>query len=151
VIGEVLEPLGLYLGQKCGPGGEFIYSDPGYTALIESATAPGAKGVAVPLNLRLGNDLAAIAGQVHRRTQAIFLANPHNPTGIASDSGQLRRFVREQSRRTLVIIDEAYLDFADDPARRTLADLAARWFAGGRVSNFLRRRMGWPGLRSAMH
>ena len=36
VLGEILGPLGLYLGTRGGPGGEFIYSTPGYLALIDS-------------------------------------------------------------------------------------------------------------------
>jgi len=31
ILGEILEPLGTYLSLQGGPGGEFIYSDPGYT------------------------------------------------------------------------------------------------------------------------
>jgi len=32
VLGEILDVLGLYLSARGGPGGEFIYSEPGYTA-----------------------------------------------------------------------------------------------------------------------
>ncbi len=41
ILGEILEPLGTHLSLQGGPGGEFIYSDPGYTALIDSAVAVG--------------------------------------------------------------------------------------------------------------
>jgi histidinol-phosphate aminotransferase len=39
--GEILEPLGTHLSLQGGPGGEFIYSPPGYTALIDSAVSVG--------------------------------------------------------------------------------------------------------------
>jgi histidinol-phosphate aminotransferase len=63
ILGEILEPLGTYLSLQGGAGGEFIYSDPGYTALIDAALAVGGLGVPVPLNAALQNDLPAIAAR----------------------------------------------------------------------------------------
>ena len=123
ILGEILEPLGTHLSLQGGPGGEFIYSDPGYTALIDSAVAVGGRAIGVPLDTQLQNDLSALAAKVGPHTRAIFLVNPHNPTGIASDAGQLKAFARDTSRRALVIVDEAYLEFAGDFAQRTLAEL----------------------------
>src|SRR6202051_1075171 len=123
ILGEILEPLGTYLSLQGGPGGEFIYSDPGYTALIDSAVAVGGRAVGVPLNSRLENDLPAISGKVNQHTRAVYLVNPHNPTGIVADRDQLRAFARRISRQALVIVDEAYLEFADHFAERPLTDL----------------------------
>ncbi len=123
VPGEILEPLGTYLSRQGGPGGEFIYSDPGYTALIDSAVSVGGRAIAVPLDSRMENDLPAIAAKVNPRTRAVYLVNPHNPTGIVSDAEHLRQFARTISRQALVIVDEAYLEFADRFAQRTLTDL----------------------------
>jgi histidinol-phosphate aminotransferase len=123
VLGEILEPLGTRLSLEGGPGGEFVYSDPGYTALIDAAAAVGGRAIAVPLNAALENDLAAIAAKVNERTRAVYLVNPHNPTGIVSAADAFRDFVRSLSKRTLVIVDEAYLEYADDFADRTLSDL----------------------------
>jgi histidinol-phosphate aminotransferase len=123
ILGEILEPLGTYLSLQGGPGGEFIYSDPGYTALIDSAVAVGGRAIGVPLNSRLENDLPAIAAKVSQRTRAVFLVNPHNPTGIVGDTEQFRTFAQTVSRQALVIVDEAYLEFADHFTQRTLADM----------------------------
>jgi histidinol-phosphate aminotransferase len=123
VLGEILEPLGTYLSRQGGPGGEFIFSDPGYTALIDSAVAVGGRSIGVPLGAQMENDLPAIAAKVNERTRAVFLVNPHNPTGIAGDPEQLKNFARSTARHALVIVDEAYLEFADHFAQRTLADL----------------------------
>src|ERR1700676_1088318 len=123
ILGEILEPLGTYLSLQGGPGGEFIYSDPGYTALIDSAVAVGGRAVGVPLNSQMENDLPAIAAKVNERTRAVFLVNPHNPTGIVGDAEQLKTFARTVSRQALVIVDEAYLEFADRFTKRTLADM----------------------------
>ena len=123
ILGEILEPLGTHLSLQGGRGGEFIYSDPGYTALIDSAAEVGGIGIPVPLDRSMQNDLAAIAAKVGGRTRAVFLVNPHNPTGTVLDAGQLRSFVRYVSKRALVIVDEAYLEFSNQYAERTLADL----------------------------
>ena len=123
ILGEILEPLGTYLSLQGGPGGEFIFSDPGYTALIDAAVAVGGRAIGVPLGAQMENDLPAIAAKVNARTRAVFLVNPHNPTGIVGDSEQLKNFARTTARHALVIVDEAYLEFADHFAQRTLADL----------------------------
>jgi histidinol-phosphate/aromatic aminotransferase/cobyric acid decarboxylase-like protein len=57
ILGEILEPLGTHLSLQGGPGGEFIYSDPGYTALIDSAVALGGIGIPIPLSRSMQNDL----------------------------------------------------------------------------------------------
>ena len=71
VLGEVLQPLGLYLGSQGGPGGEFVYSTPGYLALIDAAAHVGGVGVPVPLNARYENDLPALRAKVRARTRAV--------------------------------------------------------------------------------
>lgn len=119
VLGELLEPLGLHLALRDGPGGEFIYSVPGYPALADAAARVGGVAVPVPLDARLENDLPAIAARVTDRTRAVFLVNPHNPSGTVSDAAAFHDFLRTVSRRTLVIVDEAYLEFSDDHAGRT--------------------------------
>src|SRR5258707_14941440 len=60
VLGEILGFLGLYLGSQGGPGGEFIYSTPGYLALIDAAARVGGVGVPVPLSTQFQNDLPAL-------------------------------------------------------------------------------------------
>ncbi len=61
VLGEILGALGLYLGSQGGPGGEFIYSKPGYLALIDAASRVGGIGVPVPLDAQYSNDLPALS------------------------------------------------------------------------------------------
>lgn len=118
VIGEVLEPLGLQLAAVRPGGGEFVFSTPGYTALIDASKALGGVGVGVRLNARLENDLPALAAAVTERTLAVSLVNPHNPSGTVDDAAAFDRFVTETAKRTLVVVDEAYLEY-DDLERRS--------------------------------
>ena len=123
ILGEVLDVLGLYLSANGGPGGEFIYSEPGYAALVNAVAPAGGVVVGVPLNEQLENDLPAIATKVNAHTRAIYLINPHNPTGTVSEAVQFIDFVHELSKRALVIVDEAYLEFTHDFETRTAASL----------------------------
>lgn len=123
VIGEILDSLGLYLAAEGGPGGEFVYSEPGYTALVDAVAPAGGVVVGVPLNDRLENDLPAIAAKVNDKTRAVYLVNPHNPSGTVSDATRFIDVVRDLSRRTFVIVDEAYLEFTPDFEQRTVARL----------------------------
>ncbi len=123
ILGEILDSLGLQLALAGGPGGEFIYSRPGYTALVDAVAPGGGVVVGVPLDAQLANDLPAIAGRVGPRTRAVYLVNPHNPTGTVGDAGRFKDFVRGAAARTTVIVDEAYLEFDDDFAGRTAVGL----------------------------
>ena len=123
VLGENLDVLGLYLSAHGGPGGVFVYSEPGYTALVDAVAPAGGNVVGIPLNDRLENDLPAIAAAVNAGTRAVYLVNPHNPSGTAGDSTDFLKAVHELSERTLVIVDEAYLEFMPDFETRTAAGL----------------------------
>jgi histidinol-phosphate aminotransferase len=122
LLGEVLEPLGRQLAIS-GGGGEFVYSVPGYGALVDAAAPFGGVAVEVPLNADLENDLPALAARLGPRTRALFVVNPHNPSGTVSEAAAFAAFVRESAARTLVIVDEAYLDYVDDAAERSAVRL----------------------------
>jgi histidinol-phosphate aminotransferase len=123
VLGEILGALGLYLGSEGGPGGQFIYSTPGYLALIDGASHVGGVGVPVPLNAAYENDLPALAARVNSKTRAIYLINPHNPTGTVSDNAGFKQFLHQVSQRFPVIVDEAYLEYTGDFESRSAVSL----------------------------
>lgn len=58
------------------------------------------------------HDLDAMAERVCEKTKAVFIANPNNPTGTGVGQKALRRFVEKVPESTLVVIDEAYFQFA---------------------------------------
>lgn len=125
VIGEVLEPLGLYLARQRPGGGNVVYSAPGYTALVDAAAPLGGVGKPVPLNARLENDLPALLAAIDERTLAVNLVNPHNPSGTVNDAVSFDRFLVESAKRTLVVVDEAYLEYDDLAARSAIRQLRA--------------------------
>jgi len=62
-------------------------------------------------------DLEAVAGLINDKTKLIYLANPNNPTGTIFKVHEFQHFIKQVPPHVLVILDEAYFEFAhDDPA-----------------------------------
>jgi len=59
-------------------------------------------------------DLEAIAEAISDRTKIIYLANPNNPTGTIFTRSEFDAFYRRVPERVLIILDEAYYEFAKD-------------------------------------
>lgn len=59
-----------------------------------------------------GYDLDAIAGAIDDKTRLVILANPNNPTGTMFDAAATEAFLRRVPEHVLVVLDEAYSDFA---------------------------------------
>jgi len=59
-----------------------------------------------------GHDLAAMQRAIRPDTRLVFIANPNNPTGTWVEHEALRRFVEAVPNDALVVLDEAYLEFA---------------------------------------
>jgi histidinol-phosphate aminotransferase len=62
-------------------------------------------------------DLEALAGQINERTKIIYLANPNNPTGTIFTKHEFDRFYAHVPERALIILDEAYFEYAKDNPR----------------------------------
>jgi histidinol-phosphate aminotransferase len=120
LLGEVLEALGSFLARPAPAGGEFLYSVPGYTALVEAAEAASGKAVPIALDAELRNDLPALRARLGPRTRAVFLVNPHNPSGTVNDAAALHAFARAVPSNVVLVADEAYLEFTPDFAERSL-------------------------------
>ena len=113
VMGGMLEVLGLFLAAQAPAGGRFVYSVPGYTALVDAARPLGGVPVGVPLDAALNNDLPALERAAAAGAKAVYLINPHNPSGTASDRAAFDGALARLSQRALVVVDEAYLEYAD--------------------------------------
>src|SRR5208282_1177890 len=59
-----------------------------------------------------GFDLATILAAINEDTRIVFLANPNNPTGTMLDAAAVDRFIAEVPHHVVVVLDEAYYDFA---------------------------------------
>lgn len=73
--------------------------------------ATGATLIEAPLRDN-GFDLDAILQAITAETRIVFLANPNNPTGTVLDAAALERFLDRVPGHVVVVIDEAYYEFA---------------------------------------
>ena len=62
----------------------------------------------------LGHDLEAMYELVDGRTRLVFIANPNNPTGTWLEAAELLDFVKSIPQDVIVVIDEAYLEYASE-------------------------------------
>jgi histidinol-phosphate aminotransferase len=62
-------------------------------------------------------DLTALAGAINEKTKIIYLANPNNPTGTIFTRDEFDEFYRHVPERVLIILDEAYFEYAKDNPR----------------------------------
>jgi histidinol-phosphate aminotransferase len=61
------------------------------------------------------HDLDAMADTVTENTRLIFLCNPNNPTGTVLTRAEIERFLDRIPEHVLVVLDEAYREFVQDP------------------------------------
>lgn len=109
----------------CDAGDEVVTPWRSYEAYPIIAGLAGARLVEVPLDRDCRTDPAAILAAVGPRCRVAILCNPNNPTGTALAADDLDALIAALPARVLVVLDEAYVDYADDaptaaasPARR---------------------------------
>ncbi len=91
--------------------GSFILSNPTYNYWTETAEKLGLKKIEIPLTESKNHDLSAMLKAIEPDTRMIYICNPNNPTGTICERNQLVNFINEASRKVLVLVDEAYIEF----------------------------------------
>jgi histidinol-phosphate aminotransferase len=93
-----------------------VTAKPTFNVFPDVAERLGVKRIDVPLTTEKVIDLHKMAGAVTSETAAVYVCNPNNPTGTKLETDALHSFVRELSKRTIVVVDEVYHDFIDAPS-----------------------------------
>jgi histidinol-phosphate aminotransferase len=96
------------------PGDEVVMAEQAFVVYQLIVQAVGAKSIAVPLR-HYTHDLAAIADAITPQTRLVFLANPNNPTGTIFRRDEWEKFLGKISKDVLLIVDEAYFEYVQDP------------------------------------
>ena len=65
----------------------------------------------------LGHDLQAMQAAIDENTRLVFVANPNNPTGNHLSEAELKSFIADIPKTTIVVIDEAYLEYSETNER----------------------------------
>lgn len=97
------------------PGDEVIFSDLSFAAYDNITTKMNGKSVVIPLKDDLGIDLDAHLKAITPKTKMIFICNPNNPTGLIIRREELEAFLAKVPENIVVVMDEAYYEFVDDP------------------------------------
>lgn len=129
-----------------GAGDEVMYAWRSFEAYPILTRSAGATPVEVPLTVDLHHDLPAMLARITDRTRVIFICTPNNPTGTVVDHDELRAFIAQVPERILVVVDEAYVHFQDDPAAARGPELF-REFDNVAVLHTFSKAYGLAGLR----
>ncbi len=109
-----IEAITATLLASVGPGDEVLLASPTYASYLPAVRLTGAEPRFVALNEDANFDLDpdAIADAVSRRTRAILLCNPNNPTGTVFSAEQMERMLDVAEKHDLLVLtDEVYKDF----------------------------------------
>jgi histidinol-phosphate aminotransferase len=103
--------LGIIARTLLSPGLNAITSERSFIVYPIATQAAGGRLIQVPMR-NDGFDLTAIAAAVDQHTRIIYISNPNNPTGTLIPAEELDRFLDKVPEHVIVILDEAYYDFA---------------------------------------
>lgn len=109
------ELLGLLAWAALEPGDEVVVPQPSFEPYTTVAELAGATAVASPL-AKYETDLDDVRRRVGPRTKAVILCSPHNPAATIIRERALTAFLDALGGDPpLVVLDEAYRDFCEDP------------------------------------
>ena len=108
------------------PGIEAIVSQHSFVVYPLAAKSIGADLTVIPAK-DYGQDLDATLAAISDKTRLIFIANPNNPTGTWINKQVLTNFLDQVREDILVILDEAYFDYVDEPDYPNGIDMAKKY------------------------
>jgi len=97
-----------FTGKERGP---LVAADPTFEAILSQAAVKGAEVGKVPLTSTYAHDLPKMLSAA--KGGLIYVCNPNNPTASITPKDELRDFMANTPRETMVLVDEAYFHFAD--------------------------------------
>ncbi len=110
------EPIDLLVRATCTPGKDNILIMPPTYGMYEvSAAVNDVPVIKVPLTTDFQVDTDAVLAAITERTKLIWLCSPNNPSGNLLQTSAIQTIL-EAATQSLVIVDEAYIDFANTPS-----------------------------------
>ena len=106
---ELLRVTSLAVG---GQGTSAVYPWPSFIIYRMGSVLAGSTPIEVPLTPDYHLDLEAMADAVRGDTTVAFICNPNNPTGTHRSATDVISFIDAVPQKTLVVVDEAYFEYA---------------------------------------
>jgi histidinol-phosphate aminotransferase len=128
------------------PGDEIVCGWPSFPSYVIDAKKLDAVAKTVPLRDHR-YDLEAMLDAVGERTKVVYICHPNNPTGTTNTRAELDDYFERVPDHVLTVIDQAYLEYIDDP---DYPDGIAEYVKRGRRAVVLRtfsKIYGLAGLR----
>ncbi len=91
--------------------GNYVIADPSYDYWTVTLDNFGLTKNKVPLTTDKKINLQAMFEAINQDTKLVYICNPNNPTGTICEREALVEFVTKIPQNTIVLIDEAYLEF----------------------------------------
>ncbi len=129
----------------CDAGDEVAMCWPSFEAYPVFAMLVEAEQIRVPLRDETF-DLPALAAAITPATNVVFVTNPNNPTGTVVGTDEIVTFLNAVPTSCLVVLDEAYNEFVDDP-RVTDSTLLLADHANLVITRTFSKAHGLAGLR----
>src|SRR5438128_3022930 len=105
-----------------GPqNGKLVAADPTFEAILNNASANGAEVVKVPLTSSFAHDLPKMLAAA--KGGLIYVCNPNNPTASITPKDELREFIANTPRETMILVDEAYFHYAASVEHQSMIPL----------------------------
>lgn len=114
------EAIDLLIRTVVNPGDGVVITPPTYGMYAVAARNHGAVVLSAPLSKDFSLDLEAIRLASHQGGKLLFLCSPNNPTGNQFSLAEIARVL--DCFPGLVVVDEAYIDFASGPSAVSLLD-----------------------------
>jgi histidinol-phosphate aminotransferase len=127
------------------PGERMVLSQPTFDGYPIFAQMARLTPVTVPLDKHGHHDLAAMA-EAATDASVVVLCRPHNPTGTVEPIAAVERFLAQVPNDTVVLLDEAYIEFVAPQHRINAPDLIRR-FPNVVVLRTFSKAYGLAGLR----
>jgi len=128
------------------PGDEIVCGWPSFPSYVIDALKLGAAPRQVPLREHR-YDLEAMLEAIGPRTKLVYVCHPNNPTGTINTRAELDAFLEAVPGHVLVVVDQAYREYVDDPG---YPDAIDEYYKAGRPIAVLRtfsKIYGLAGLR----
>lgn len=114
---------GLRLIARQYSNGNLVTATPTFGILPSTAKKIGTEVIEVPLTEDKVHDLPAMLKAISEKTALVYIVNPANPTATIVKPDVLKGFCIEASKKAMVLVDEAYIDFLDAPDNESMISL----------------------------
>ncbi|MDA8234990.1 MAG: histidinol-phosphate transaminase [Clostridia bacterium] len=107
------------------PGDEAIMATPTFPRYQPTVMMMNGVTHEIPLKDQ-SHDLEAFGAKINSKTKLIYICNPNNPTGTFVPKGEMDAFMDKVPESAIVVFDEAYFEYVNDPDYPNVLDYLAQ-------------------------